>query len=102
MSKYAVVYWKSLGNDKITLKEFDDEAEMVDFAEQKKIAGYGVIVAESSHQNLRREKTYTIWHYGAYFFFRYAAVYFGVILIVLIFVLFLFLKGQGYLKINHL
>ncbi len=95
MGRYAVIYWKNLNKDKITVKEFDDEAEMVEYAENKKLSGYGVIVADESSQNMMREKSYIVRHYGAYFIFRYLAIYFGLILIVLIIVIFLMLKGKG-------
>lgn len=95
MSKYAVVYWKNLNKDKITIREFDDESEMVEFAEEKKVAGNGVIVSEKNFMTMGGEKVYTLRHYGAYYIFRYMAIYFGIILITLTFFIFLLLRGKG-------
>lgn len=95
MSKYAVVYWKHLNKDMVNVKEFTDEAEMVEFAESKKISGHGVLVTEKSHSKIGGEKVYTVRHYGAYFVFKYLAIYLGIILIVLTFLIILFFKGKG-------
>ena len=95
MSKYVVIYWKSLRKDQILIKEFSDEAEMVDFAETKKIGGYGVLVAEPSHNTIGGEKVYLMRNYGAYFVFKHIAIYLGLILSLLGVFVFLYFKGKG-------
>ena len=95
MSNYAVVYWKNLSKDKISIREFTDEAEMVEFAEEKKVSGHGVLVTEKSHSTIKGDNVYSVWHYGAYYVFRYLAIYLGIILIVLFFLIILIFKGKG-------
>jgi hypothetical protein len=95
MSKYAVVYWKNLKKDQINIKEFSDEAEMVEFAEEKKVSGYGILVAQISHNTISGEKVYEVRNYGAYVVFKHIAIYLGLILTLLGVFVFLYFKGKG-------
>ena len=82
--RYAVIYWKGLKNDNVLVKEFNDEQEMVDFAETQKIRRYGVLVGEITSVGKNGEKTFKVRNYGAYPIFKRWYKYFGLFLIGLI------------------
>jgi hypothetical protein len=92
MPKYAVIYWKNLDKDNITTKGFDDEHEMVDFVESKRISGYAVMVGEESYVNVKGEKTYKMRPFGAYNFFKRIYGYVGIFLVVIIILIILMWK----------
>jgi hypothetical protein len=92
MPKYAVIYWKNLDKNNITTKQFDDEQEMVEFVESKRLSGYGIMVAEESYKNSKGEKTYQMRPFGAYKFFKRIYVYVGIFLVIIIFLIILLWK----------
>jgi hypothetical protein len=92
MPKYAVIYWKSLDQNNITLKEFEDEKEMGDFVEAKSISGYGVIVCEENFVNSKKEKVYKIRPTPTYNFFKKIYIYVGFFLVTIIILIILLWK----------
>jgi hypothetical protein len=92
MPKYAVIYWKTLNKNNITLKEFEDEREMEEFVEEKSISGYGVIVSEENFVNAKKEKIYKIRPTSTYNFFKKIYIYVGIFLVTIIFLIILLWK----------
>jgi hypothetical protein len=81
--KYAIIFWKNINRDKFSVRTFEDEQEMVDFAEQCRMERYGTMVAE--RVNVRNgEEVYKVRNYGAYPFFKHLYKLIGLFLIGLI------------------
>lgn len=95
MSKYVVIFWKTLYDDKVRIADFDDEHEVTEFAENKRMNGYCVILSEKLY-SLNNEVVHKIRRYGAYPF--YANIYqtIGLILLGIIIFVFLFWKLSGF------
>lgn len=92
MPKYVVIYWKSLDKNNVTTKGFDDEHEMVEFVDSKRLGGYAVMVGEESYVNVKGEKTYKMRPFGAYNFFKRIYGYVGIFLVVIIILIILMWK----------
>ena len=93
MPKYAVIYWKSLEKNNITIKQFDDEQEMVEFVESKRMGGYAILIGEENYLNTKGEKTYKIRPTAAaYHFFKRIYAYVGIFLVIIIFLIILLWK----------
>jgi hypothetical protein len=92
MPKYAVIYWKSLEKNNITTKQFDDEQEMVEFVESKRMGGYAILIGEENYLNAKGEKTYKIRPTAAYHFFKRIYAYVGIFLVIIIFLIILLWK----------
>ena len=82
--KYVIIYWKKLNKDEVSVRTFEDEQDMVDFAESKKSIGYATIVGETTYVESDGKMRFEIRNYGAYPFFKNWYKYLGLFLISLI------------------
>lgn len=92
MPKYVVIYWKNLNKNNVTTLGFDDEHEMVEFVEDKRLTGHAVMVGEENYVNKKGEKTYTMRPFGAYKFFKNIYINIGIFLFLIIILIILFWK----------
>lgn len=82
--RYAIIFWKKLNKDKVNVREFDNEGDLMSFAKQTRSHGYATIVCELKYTSRAGEKTYKVWNFGAYPFFRNWYKYVGLFLIGMI------------------
>ena len=85
--RYAIIYWKNLNKDRVSVKVFDDEQEMVNFAESRREQRYVILVGEMVALKYG-EKVYKVRNYGAYPYFKWLYKLIGLFLIgVIIFLI---------------
>lgn len=90
--KYAVVFWKNLSRDSVSVMTFTDEQEMVNFAEAQRFSGYSTFIGEITYINRNGEKTFKLRKYGAYPYLKFWFKFFSLFLISLIIFLILYWK----------
>ena len=83
-SKLALIYWKTLDKDNVSVREFDNEHDLLEFAESKRKSGHATLVCELNYCSMDGEKTYKLRNYGAYPFFKNWYKYVGLFLISMI------------------
>jgi hypothetical protein len=82
--RYVVIYWKGLRKNQVKVCEFEDEQDTTDFAEDKRMSGNAVMIAEWQSVDRDGAKTYQLRNYGAYPYFKVFYKLIGLILIGII------------------
>lgn len=82
--KFAVVFWKKLSSDSVSVMTFADDNDMMHFAEEKRLAGFTTLVGEIVYINRDGVKTFKLKRFGAYPYLKYWFKFFSLFLISLI------------------
>jgi hypothetical protein len=90
--RFAVVFWKNLSNDNVSVMTFTDEQDMIHFAEDKRLSGFTTLIGEVVHVNRDGVNTFKLRKYGAYPYLKYWFKFFSLFLISLIIFLILYWK----------
>ena len=90
--RFAVIYWKNLSSDNVSVMTFADEQDMMHFAEARRLSGYTTLIGEVLYINREGAKTFKLRKYGAYPYLKYWFKFFSLFLISLIIFLILYWK----------